>query len=244
MGDARRPEWTAVEENVRIGLDWVTNDQQPPTAMMSQFGKGEHVGGRLRVEVSAGHFGPGGGRPGVGLIAFEMPRYGDDAPPRFTQDEVDYLVSLVDRHPGVTVDRHWNGLGWHSLSVAFLGVAPSVAHAYANYGAMHRGERGASFGDLIPPAWIAVDWPATAAPAPPDDDDDRNLRAVQEALAAIRTVLADAGYHPDTIVAGRRGDIIDDDGRLAFDPKSGHGVCLPAEAAVALVQLLEGMELL
>lgn len=266
-----RPEWTAVEENVRIGLDWLTTPGQPDNAVMSQFGRSTHVGGFLRVECSAGHFGPDGGYDGVGLVVFALhnpdtTKHGPEQPVPFTEAEVVYLRGLVEAHPKVEVQRTWNGAGTHSFSVAVTGLPVSgPALAYRNYsngcpvhGGVFCGER-ARWGDsdrdddetrctghsdghaaLIEPEWVTVEMPSPPSPPEPTDN-DRNLRAVQEALDRIRPILADAGFHPDTIVAGRRGDIIDGSGGLSFAMKDGYGVALPAEAIVEIVQLLSGV---
>lgn len=229
-----RPEWVGAEENVRIGLDWIQNDQQPADAVMSQFGSSVHVGGFLRVQVSAGHFGSGGSDPTVGLIVFQVhnpnrDKHGDETPAPFTDNECVSLRGLVERHPGIEVARDWNGPGCDSYSVAFRGCAPSVYQAYRNYGRDHGGIQ------FVRPTWVEVAMPTPSAPGVPEDD--RNLRAVKEALERIRPVLAaEFGIHPDTVVAGRRGDITEDGDVLSFDPKAGHGVCLPAEAAIALVE--------
>lgn len=173
-------------------------------------------------------------------------------------------VTVLDDWNGVDDDR---GLRFSTYSVGISGLpADGPMRAYQNYGqgcpvhgTVFCGER-AKWGDpdrdddvtrctwhsdgsaaLIPPTWVVTPYPAPL-PAPAPSDNDRNLRAVLEALERIRPVLAEVGYHPDTIVAGRRGDILEhSDGTLSFDTKDGHGVCLPAEAIVQIVQLLDGI---
>jgi hypothetical protein len=94
------------------------------------------------------------------------------------------------------------------------------------------------FDKAKPPAWTAVPWPTPPeSPSDTQTDDDRNLDAVRRALTKLGPLLVEMGYHHSTIVAGRRGDIVEDDTGLRFTPSHGHGVCIPAEAAEALVAL-------
>lgn len=277
---AKRPEWEAVEINVRRGVEWLTSHRQPSSAH-THSGDGVHVGGHLYVSFmpwgqfthapksKPGKVTFGGLRqdrprqptdPRVATINFSLSNpntdeYGGGQPEPFTQAECDYLKGLIVDAGGKVVDD-WNGDGFDSYSVKISGVTMSMARAADRYmdgcpehDSVFCSSDGCDWYDkgharLTDPRFVAVARPGLGGEADAGDDDDRNLRAVLEALERIRPVLADVGYHPDTIVAGRRGDIIEDDRAFTFEAKSGHGVCLPAEAAVRLIELLEQAELI
>src|SRR5690606_33265492 len=103
----------------------------------------------------------------------------------------------------VKVVRHWNGAGFTTLSVGVDDVVnPSVQAAARRYhdGCPDHPDRSvfcgcdtwrAGFDRAVGPAYVYIDRPVATGPASGPDDDDRNLRAVRDALDLIRPTLAD-----------------------------------------------------
>lgn len=260
-----RPEWTAAAENIAIGCRWLREVEQPDDAVVSQFGRGEHSGGGLRIQFAAGgwHRSPPGSD--YGYVVFDLSLSDEQArakvppPDPFTQEEIDEFGALL-RAGGVEVISQWNGAGLRTGSFGIRGVNPSQDRAYRNYGrgcpihgSVFCGER-AKWGQpdrdddetrctwfsrgtqaLVPPGYVVV-----ARDAPPEShvpDDDQNLDAVRRALALIGPLLDDLGIPLQTMAAGRRGRIDGEPPDLSFEPAAGHGVLFPAETAVRLIEL-------
>jgi len=258
-----RDGWDLLPQAIEAAAAWLMDIKQPPdAAMQSHFG--EHTcldGSRLTIAaVPAGWNGGPGGERGTDHCARFHIRAGrhhqtdgsiEPDPEPFTDDEIAEVKALLEKN-GLHVEDDW-GTGplgsyehWHSFGLRTeRPTSPSLREALRAYF-----DLGFKVFDhpptpdwydrcakLLPPAWPNIDGPATPAPPAPDtSDDDRNLEAVRRALRKITPVLEELGYHPATIVAGRRGTIEGEPPDLRFEPTEGHGVCLPAEAAERLVE--------
>jgi hypothetical protein len=261
-----RPEWTHAREVIEIGAEWLRTSEQPADALLTHLGLTTHAGGGLTISFAPnGYLGEKtsmrqGGRGAVIVVALGRGSETGLPPiPHFTQDEIDDLGALIEA-AGLPIEERWNGAGLDtgSFGIQAKAVSPtlnqSVRH-YVDACPVHKtvfcGER-ARWGDpgrdddyanctwfsasrerLVEPVFPVVPWPTADHPAP--GDDDSNLRAVKEALKAITPLLSQMGIHPATIVAGRRGHIEGDE-HLDFVADQGHGVLLPAETAVRLVE--------
>lgn len=192
---------------------------------------------------------------GYGTVCFQMPdnewvdydsdpwRYGPPIP-AFTDAERKWLTELV-RSTGADVDQDWSS-GDRSHSVGVRNVTPTLKRAASNY------MDGCPEHDTVFCSKDGCDWykrihntttwpvlPSAPAPAgPPADpggDDDSNLRAIKEAIEKITPFLVEMGVHAGTVVAGRRGHIVEHPDGLEFEADTGHGVLLPAEVVTGLV---------
>jgi hypothetical protein len=192
--------------------------------------------------------------------------YDDRRPyPTLTLDEVNEVIALIEKYGGTMVDR-WNGEGHRTGSFQFSAkIQPSVRALQQRYhdhcpkhGSVFCGERATwkwreghepteeeldeanctwfsgGYAAAVPPAWPIIAPPEFAPPGP--SEDTRNLLAVKKALEQIHRVCGDMGIVPQTVVAGKRGQINGEtDERLEFEYGSGFGVTFSAEAALRLM---------
>lgn len=215
---------------------------------------------------ASGYVGARHARSGVVVINLsrsdEQYRAGMPEPDPFTDAEVETIGQLLTA-AGLDVQDQWNGAGLRTGSFGVRGVSPSLAKSVRNYlahcpkhdtvfcggwQAEHIAPRdeparsdfinctwhSAGAARMVLPQFVQVAYESVPEPAPTEDD--RNLRAVKDALAAITPLLLELDVHAATIVAGARGHIEGDE-HLAFVHDGGHGVLLPAEVAVHLVSL-------
>lgn len=92
----------------------------------------------------------------------------------------------------------------------------------------------AGHGRAAPPTWPSIGRPEFAPPGP--SEDNRNLLAVKKALEEIHRVCGDMGIVPQTVVAGKRGQINGEEPiELEFEHGSGFGVTFSAEGALRLM---------
>lgn len=257
-----RPEWTALEQVVAIGAEWLRTGRQPRKAIMQHHGKGGHAGGTLKVRFAP--YGRTGGKSAGGgldaVVIFDMSEHewydwenderGPVIPP-FTEGEIAEFKALLERN-GLPVRDEWNGAGLRTASFAIAAktVEPTLNATVRRYlkgcpvhesvfcGREHHHpdcDWHAAFDLLIPPVFPDVPLPVPPASGP--SDDDRNLLAVKRVLERITPILAEMGYHPAMVVAGKRGHIEGEDDALQFVPDMGHGVLIPAEMAESLVAI-------
>lgn len=132
-----RAEWTALEENLRIGAEWVQSGVQPDGAMITHHGLGTHCGGGLRLSIT----GAGWHQhmvKGSGVVLFELKRSDDQylagvpEPDPFTEDECNELVDLV-RATGLEVIETWNGAPWRTFSIGYHGAGEGLVRATQRY---------------------------------------------------------------------------------------------------------------
>lgn len=207
-----RPDWSGLPAAIRAGADWMAVEQ-PPDAVIDQFGPGEWVADYLYLSFAPhGSWGRKTKAEGtVATVIVQQSRgrgnYGYENHPElppFTEDEIDSIAALfVDA--GLEILDRWNGAGLDSGSfeVRLPGVDnPSLSASYdhyhdgcpehhtvfCGYGEGWPGNENCSWlhdghAAAIPPGWVAVAMPAG------EGDGDRPPADDDSNLEAIRVAL-------------------------------------------------------
>lgn len=147
-----RPEWVAVEENLRRWYEWAQREQ-PDDAIITHLGspavrwvegQTEHCGGNLSLHAMPGGWNGSpvgeGAQGGYGVLVMELSinddqyRAGmssDDIPP-FTEAECDALAAAAEAAGWEVIDR-WNGAPFRTFSLGVRGIGPTLQRAAQRY---------------------------------------------------------------------------------------------------------------
>lgn len=249
---------------VALGHKWLTGTAQSGEAIVSHHGCGNRVGGGILGEYTDGSgtyvesgtyvsFHPGpphNGTPGHGVVVLDLgwvETPGKTVPRVMTAEDVEVFEQILTG-AGFEVADRWNGVGAESGSWAVEGVHPSLSAAEGRYlsGCPTHGHVFCSRDGCT---WLDDGGEAATMPRFPDaprpggggagvPPEDRNLRVVWEALRWGRPIVEDFGVAQQTVLAGRRGVIVEaSDGALSFEQQDGVGVWMPAEVFRRLVDL-------
>lgn len=264
-----RSEWTHAETIIRQGLEWF-RVEQPAGSMVTHLGLGAHAGGGLWISFAPSSFAKH--KQAIVIVEVGYDGDGKENPRLTVEEVAWFKSMIVRHGATVTDEWNGAGWVSGSFAIADEAITRTLLAAERNYlkgcpkpnHSVFCGQR-ASWGLdpdkmtdaqrekvecdwwqssrslLIEPSFTIVPKPAPSAPPDPTDD-DRNLEAVRLALERLAPTLARMEIVNGLVCAGKRGDIVGEPGDLSFEPRAGHGVTMPAELAVSLIERLAELE--